>query len=465
MPVLRFVRVTLVAAVGALAVFAATASATPRMMVGFYDDPSFRWSNTAANLEAARSANASVIHTTADWSQIAPKRPANPLNGDDPAYRLGDLDSLVRDAPKYGLQVFVNISGAPKWANGGKKPNVPPKNLADLTKFSQMLAKRYNGTTAGLGYVARWSVWNEPNLELFLTPQFKGDKIVSPGIYAKIYAAAYKGIKAGNSLAQVAIGETSNRGRDKPLKGVSGSVAPGTFAQLLAKAAPTLKFDAWATHPYPTIPSLGPTQKVRYPNVTMAQLPNFEKTLRSGFKRRVPIWITEYGQQTKPELPQGVTRAKQSVFAKQAMQMAARNPDVEMFLWFILRDGTTTWKSGLLTKTGAKKPAYSAFASTARLIDGQPLTVKGGKKPTIKLYAPFMAYQNGVGASIGMTYRVLEKNTVIAIGQPAPALGRDQSLSFVADFVPKKGNRYTIVADLNDVSGNATQKTLTVLAS
>ena len=463
---LRFVQVVSFVAVASLAILATTASATPRMMVGFYDDPSFRWSNTTSNLQAARGANGSIIHTTADWSQIAPRRPAAPLDGDDPAYRLGDLDALVRDAPKYGQQVFVNISGAPKWANGGKASNTPPKNLADLTRFAQMLAKRYNGTTPGLGYVAKWSVWNEPNLELFLTPQFKGTKIVGPATYAKIYAAAYRGIKAGNPLAQVAIGETSNRGRDKPMKGVSGSIAPGTFARLLAKAAPKLKFDAWATHPYPTIPSLGPTQKVRYPNVTMAQLPTFEKTLRAGFKRRVPIWITEYGQQTKPELPQGVTRAKQSVFAKQAMQMAARNPDVEMFLWFILRDGTaTTWKSGLLTRAGAKKPAYGAFASTARLVDGQPLTVKSGKRPTLKLYAPFMAYQNGVGTSIGMTYRVIQGGTVIAIGQPAPALGRDQSLSFTADFVPKKGKRYTVAADLNDVSGNQTQKTLTVLAS
>ena len=41
----------------------------------------------------------------------------------------------------------------------------------------------------------------EPNLGLFLTPQFRGKTIVSPSIYAKIYKAAYAGIKAGNPLA------------------------------------------------------------------------------------------------------------------------------------------------------------------------------------------------------------------------------------------------------------------------
>ena len=79
-----------------------------------------------------------------------------------------------------------------------------------------MLATRYNGRT-GHGDVALWSIWNEPNLQLFLTPQFVGKKIVGPANYAKLYKSAYAGIKAGNPTAKVAIGETSARGRDKPL--------------------------------------------------------------------------------------------------------------------------------------------------------------------------------------------------------------------------------------------------------
>ena len=165
---------------------------------------------------------------------------------------------------------MININGTPKWANGGKTPNHMPKRLSDLTTFAHMLADRYNGHR-GHGNVRLWSVWNEPNLQLFLTPQFSGKKIVSPANYAKLYKAAYAGIKAGNKAAQVAIGETSNLGRDKPI-GISGqgqSVAPGTFARLLAQQK-GLKFTAWATHPYPTSPNLRPLQKVRYPNVTLA---------------------------------------------------------------------------------------------------------------------------------------------------------------------------------------------------
>src|SRR5207253_4744488 len=276
MLVQRTVRFALIVLAALLAAPVATAAAASRMPIGFYDDPSFRWSGAdqVENLAAAQEAGSSIIHTTADWAEIAPTRPAHPLDPDDPAYRLSDLDGLVRNAARYGQQVMINISGAPKWSNGGLSRNHAPRDLGQLTQFAQMLASRYSGKNPGYGAVARWSVWNEPNLGLFLLPQFSGKRIVSPGIYARIYKAAYAGIKAGNPLAQVAIGETSNRGRDKPLGGVSDSVAPGTFARLLSQVK-GLKFDGWAHHPYPTSPNLPPMQKVRYPNVTLSTMAKF----------------------------------------------------------------------------------------------------------------------------------------------------------------------------------------------
>ena len=71
------------------------------------------------------------------------------------------------------------------------------------------------------------------------------------------------------------------------------------FAKLLSQQK-GIKFDAWAHHPYPTAPFAKPTEKVRYPNVTLSTMPKFEKDLHTWFKRTVPIWITEYGHETKP---------------------------------------------------------------------------------------------------------------------------------------------------------------------
>jgi len=101
--------------------------------------------------------------------------------------------------------------------------------------------------------------------------------------------------------------ETSSSGRDKPKAGASDAVAPGTFAQLVAKANKKLKFDAWAHHPYPLPVNQKPTQKVRYPNVTLTSFPEFEKDLDAAFGRKnIPLWVTEYGHETKPGEPKGV---------------------------------------------------------------------------------------------------------------------------------------------------------------
>ena len=100
MPV-RPVRLVLIAVVALLAAPAATVSAAPRLQIGFYDDPSFRWSSAIPqNLSLARGASGSIVHTTADWAEIAPTRPSTPLDPDSPEYRLNDLDALVRDSSR-----------------------------------------------------------------------------------------------------------------------------------------------------------------------------------------------------------------------------------------------------------------------------------------------------------------------------------------------------------------------------
>jgi hypothetical protein len=77
------------------------------------------------------------------------------------------------------------------------------------------------------------------------------------------------------------------------------------------------------------------------------------------------MWITEYGYQTNPpDRIFGVSFVKQAKYMNEAYGIAKRNPRVDMFLWFLLRDerrGAEGWQSGLLTASGAKKPAFAAF--------------------------------------------------------------------------------------------------------
>ncbi|HET7045575.1 MAG TPA: cellulase family glycosylhydrolase [Gaiellaceae bacterium] len=461
----RFARIALLASLFAL-VLPLSALAADRMPVGFQDDPTFRWNgDIETELDKAQAANASIIRATADWRAIAAKRPAQPANSFDPAYNLNDLDDLVRNAQKRGMEVLITIWGTPKWANGGKSPNYLPKKLADLNKFAHALADRYSGRHAGYPYVGRFSVWNEPNLGLFLMPQFdKKGRVISPKLYAKLYKAAWAGIHAGNKTAQVAIGETSNLGRDHPKKGAPVSTAPGTFARLLAQTK-GLKFDAYATHPYATRQNLPPTQKVRWPNVTLTQLPRFEKSIDQWFHRKnIPIWITEYGYETKPD-KFGVTFKTQAKWMSSVMRTLRADDRVQLFVWFIFRDSKQSlWQSGLFTEAGAMKPSYRTFSALAATIDGLTQTVKAGRAPTVSLEVPKLAYSSEPGSIVGITYRVFDGRKLIAIGQPTAALRFDQTVRFVADFDPVAGRTYSIEMDANDINGNHVVRTYNLTA-
>jgi aryl-phospho-beta-D-glucosidase BglC (GH1 family) len=375
----------------------------------------------------------------------------------------------VRNAGERGMEVLITISGTPKWANGNKSQNVAPTNLADLTAFSRALADRYSGRHAGYPYVGRWSVWNEPNLEQFLKPQFNArGKFVGPAIYAKIYRAAYAGIKAGNSGAQVAIGETSARGRDRLVPGVSGSVSPGKFAELVAKANPRLKFDAWAHHPYPTVPNMKPLQKVRWPNVTLPSLARFEASLDKWFKRKgIPIWITEYGHETKPGEPRGVTLAQQRAYMTTAVNFLRRDPRVHMFIWWIFRDDpTSSWQSGLYTSGEVVKPALATWVDLFAKTNGLPLKVRPGvANPVVRLPVPKIAYFSRPGTIVGMTYRVYDGGKLIAVKQPAVPLRIDASISIPVGFRPVAGKTYILTVDAKDANGNAQLVTAALIAT
>ncbi len=440
------------------------------MPVGFFDDPSFRWStDVPTNLYSAQAANGNIIHVLVNWSTVAPTKPANPLNGNDPAYNLSDIDALVKLAPKYGFQILMTIAQTPKWANGGKTPNYPPSNLNTLTQFCQMLATRYNGSKQGTGVVTRFSIWNEPNLQLFLAPQYNGTKKVSPATYAKLYMAGYKGIHAGNPTALVAAGETSNRGHNGPTS-TNISIAPATFARLVSVANPKLPFAAWATHPYPSNYALGPAQRVSYPNVGFSTMNRFGADLAKWFHRPVPIWVTEYGEMTAPAAAGygPISNALQAAHAKAALKLAQASPYVQMFVWFIFRDSAPpplSWTSGLLNKSGTKKPAYNAFKSTALNVEGQTQSVPVGKKFTVKVAVPILAYYNAPGAKIGVTYKLLVGKVLYAIGQPVLKMSKDGTITLTVNFKLAKGKPYVLNVVAGDRGGRYDTTNVALLTS
>jgi hypothetical protein len=304
-----------------------------------------------------------------------------------------------------------------------------------------------------------WSIWNEPNLHLFLAPQFNAaGKSVAPANYAKLFAAAYTGIKAGNPAALVAMGETSARGRDMRRPGVSDTHSPGKFAELVAKANPTLKFDAWSHHPYPSNPLDRPAQVVRWPNVSLMSLPRFEASLNTWFKRKVtPIWITEYGHQTNPPDSLGVPWSTQATYLQQAVALSKKYSFVPMFIWFVFRDDPgNPWDSGVYTRDGSAKPASPRFTVSAKPLDARNaiVRVKGGaRNPSVTVFTRRFCANDAPGARIGMTWRVFDGTKLIAVGQTVEALTSQCTITPKVVFAPVKGKSYTVTFALNDING------------
>jgi hypothetical protein len=463
-----------IAAVLAAAVLAPIAASAERMWVGFHDDPILRYdADRQAAMETATAMNnASIVRSLVTWADVAPTKPANAADPFDAAYRFDDLDELVRNAQKNDAEVLLTLWGTPKWANGNKGRNYVPTSMADFQNFARAVASRYSGRNPGYPFVRFFGIWNESNLGLFLSPQFNSKgQIVSPAAYAKLAAAGYAGIKAGNARALVAIGETSSSGRDKKKAGASDAVAPGTFARLVAKANKKLKFDAWAHHPYPVPVNQKPTQKVRWPNVALTSLPRFETSLDSWFGRKnIPIWISEYGNETKPGEPKGVTEAQQAAYIPQAIALAKKDARIQMFIWFVLRDSTgSPWQSGLYRDNGGAKPGQPKFATAVKPLSpvNGKIRVKGGtRNPALTIYLRSFCVNNPVGVKIGVDARTTLAGKLVAYSQSEAALAIDCTVATrVTGLTVLKGKTYTVEIGANTKNGDAAKRTITIVGA
>ena len=457
---------------GLLAVTLATgAGAADRMWVGFTDDPTFRFGHDRqANLDLAARSGATIIRTVVIWGTVARSRPADATDPFDPAYHFDDLDELVRNAQAHGLEVLITIWGTPAWANRGRGPQYAPTDASDLQDFAQALASRYSGRYPGYPFVRFFGIWNESNLSTFLRPQFDASgRIVGPAVYARLAAAGYAGIKAGNPEAQVAIGETSSNGRQKHVAGLTDAVAPGLFAELVARADPTLRFDAWAQHPYPFPANRPPTQVVAWPNVTLTSLGKLETALDDAFGRKgIPIWITEYGSETQPGEPRGVTEDQQADFLPQAVAIARRDPRVQMFIWFVFRDSPdSAWQSGLYREDGSPKPAQTAWPTAVGPLNARngKVTARGGTTPVVTVYIRDFCANNPAGAAVGTTTRVRLAGQLVGVRQARLPLGLDCTVHVRLPVVVQRGRTYAATITLNVGGGNAATRGITVVGT
>jgi hypothetical protein len=376
-------------------------SPTAAVPVGFPDNPEGRkplifdvgllaGQTSKGALQEAHSLGADAIRVLVPWYSVAPAerpkdfKPADPL---DPRYDFSRYDDALRIVQQLGMRIVLSPAGpAPEWAakpGSGGLGNPDPEQFGE---FVSALAKRYDGRfrpkpgAPALPGADVWAIWNEPNLSIFLQPQFRGGRPYSPLLYRKLYLAAQAAIHDQQPSAPILIGETAPTGG---LDGVNPLTftrqtfcLSGNFEELPRCPQPDEDIDAvgWSAHPYP-LAGQAPYRPVTNPHfVTMSSLSALELTLDgiSGADKLpsdFPLYITEFGVQSYPD-PNAVTLRQQAAYIAIAEHFAYNDPRVATFAQYLLADDSPQavpgqlyggFESGLRFFDGGKKPAYDAF--------------------------------------------------------------------------------------------------------
>ena len=318
------------------------------------------------------------------WADVARAAPRTPRDPADPAYDWALPDTLVRAAVEHGATPLLTFWATPSWAArypGYDNVNGVPRTAA-FRDFVAAAVRRYSGgfdpDAAGpvppLPRVARWEVWNEPNYYLY--PARQDGRITVVRDYVELLNAAYAEIKdAGRRGGYGTIVIGGAMAKTKP---AGTALAPLNFVRLMREAGAQL--DAVSVHPYPLVPQLGardggPEGGTTAPNIGVGNFARLtEEVDRLWPGRRLPIWITEFGIESRPEPTRlGVSTADQARFLGEAYE-ALRGPGnrVAAIVWFLLRDepvrypdGRRGWQSGVRGVDGRPKPLYDAWRALA----------------------------------------------------------------------------------------------------
>ena len=389
---------TLVATLTLGATAAADASRGQMMLFdaqGELTDPDRR-PGALADLEAL---GVDALRLVVYWKDVAPspnRRSKPKFDASDPAaYRWGEFDNIIAAANERGWKVLVTLTTpAPKWATRDKDDYVTRPSAKEFGRFVTAAGKRWGPQ------VSMWAIGNEPNHPKFLLPQFTKKGPASPGIYRGLFQAADRALdRTGNRRDTLLIGETLPRG-------TGSAVAPLTFLRGVLclntkwkkrKGCKKLDADGWSHHPYTT--KVGVFFKPPGKNdVTIGVVSRLQKALdragRAGaIRRRMPIYLTEFGIQSTPDRYLGVSVTKQVEQRALAERMAWSSPRVKAFSQYLLRDDAPIpgvparerygrFESGLRFHTGLRKPSFAGFRlPVAALRKGSRVSLWGLVRP------------------------------------------------------------------------------------
>jgi hypothetical protein len=310
------------------------------------------------------------------------------------------------------------------------------------------LGKRYPQVTM-------WSIWNEPNLKSWLSPQYTphGTRPVlqSAALYRSLARAAIAGLRAtGHRKNTILLGETAPIGNDvrtcshgsararrrcagrlnaEPEDFLRGLFCLQSNGRRLSGSArreqrcsgryAKLRVTGFAHHPYTRGGSRPPLSKPNAREITIAVASRLTSLLdqagRAGrIPRRLPVFYTENGWQTNPpDRIFGVTLAQQAAYINQSDWIAYRNGRVKAVAQYKLVDDAAqgSFQSGLRTINGAPKPAYDAYRLPIWVAGrGAKATLYGQVRPAADSTPQTVQVQHAAGS--GAAFQTVQTVTV-----------------------------------------------------
>jgi hypothetical protein len=329
----------------ALAVTAG-ASASPSIRFGIQDDAYLSGPSLEPGVATLDQLGVGVVRYMVNWRQVAPRKPRHPANPGDPAYDWSEVDATLGALHARRITVLATLVRTPAWASLARTPRAVPMSKYALAAFAAAVAKRYP-------WLRLWEIWNEPNLQSFLKPN-------SPALYVeRLLDPAYVELHYMNPANRVAGGATSPRS-------TSTGLSPVKFMRGMRAARARL--DAYSHHPYPVTRGETPSRFARgvcrfcTAVLSLAHLEQLIAEVKRDFGPK-RIWLTEYGYETNPPDPNGVSLALQSQYVAEAAMRAAGAPYVDLLVQFMIQDEARPngWQSGLIDSTGLPKPAFNSF--------------------------------------------------------------------------------------------------------
>ena len=332
----------------------------------------------------ARQAGARIVRLNVHWAGIVGKRPQRPTSPSDPSYDFSGLDVVVKEARRRGLQPILTVFDAPSWAEGKRRPSfrfAPPgtwkPNPSAYGDFARALARRYSGGFRNLPRVRYYQAWNEPNLALYLAPQFSRRRPVAPHQYRRMLNGFFSGVKSVRRSNRVLTGGTSPYG-DPP---GHYRTQPALFYRTLLclKGRRALKpqpcrrpahFDIAAHHPInvgsPTRRALN-ADDISTPDIGKLSriLRKARRTGRALPRGPKPVWATEIWWDSRPPDPRGVPLRLHARWYQQALYVLWRQK-VQTVVLLQVRDAPSggnfaaSLQSGVIRVGGKRKPAFRA---------------------------------------------------------------------------------------------------------